>query len=120
MQRAARAVLAALLLLAVAPASAPLAAPPGRPDSPAGAVAGAAGLGGRALRSEADHARPSVVLSVVRLGPGRTATFLNLMPFVVIALAWALLGEAVHAYPRGRRRPRHRGRGADDDALRAT
>ena len=27
-----------------------------------------------------------------------TATFLNLMPFVVIALAWALLGEAVHAY----------------------
>jgi len=57
---------------------------------------------------------------VRRLGPGRTATFLNLMPFVVIALAWALLGEAVHAYPRGRRRPRHRGRGADDDALRAT
>src|SRR5437016_6257730 len=32
MQRAARAVLAALLLLAVAPASAPLAAPPGRRD----------------------------------------------------------------------------------------
>ena len=40
-----------------------------------------------------------MVLSVVRrLGPGRTATFLNLMPFVVIALARALLGEAVHAY----------------------
>jgi len=35
---------------------------------------------------------------VRRLGPGRTATFLNLMPFVVIALAWALLGETVHAY----------------------
>jgi len=35
---------------------------------------------------------------VRRLGPGRTATFLNLMPFVVIALAWALRGEAVHAY----------------------
>ena len=30
--------------------------------------------------------------------PGRTATFLNLMPFVVIVMAWALLGEAVHAY----------------------
>jgi len=25
-------------------------------------------------------------------------TFLNLMPFVVIVLAWALLGEAVYAY----------------------
>ena len=35
---------------------------------------------------------------VRRLGPGRTTTFLNLMPFVVIALAWALLGEAVHVY----------------------
>jgi drug/metabolite transporter (DMT)-like permease len=35
---------------------------------------------------------------VRRLGPGRTATFLNLMPFVVIGLAWAMLGEAVHVY----------------------
>ena len=39
--------------------------------------------------------RPPVVR---RLRPGRTATFLNLMPFVVIALAWALLGETLHAY----------------------
>jgi drug/metabolite transporter (DMT)-like permease len=35
---------------------------------------------------------------VRRIGPGRAATFLNLMPFVVIVLSWALLGEAVHAY----------------------
>jgi drug/metabolite transporter (DMT)-like permease len=33
-----------------------------------------------------------------RLGPGRTAAFMNLMPFVVIAMSWALVGEAVHAY----------------------
>jgi len=28
----------------------------------------------------------------------RTATVLNLMPFVVLALSWALLGERLHAY----------------------
>ena len=33
-----------------------------------------------------------------RLGPGRTAAFMNLMPFVVIGMSWALVGEAVHAY----------------------
>lgn len=33
-----------------------------------------------------------------RLGPGRAAAFMNLMPFVVIAMSWALVGEAVHAY----------------------
>jgi drug/metabolite transporter (DMT)-like permease len=33
-----------------------------------------------------------------RLGPSRTAAFSNLMPFVVIAMSWALIGEAVHAY----------------------
>lgn len=32
------------------------------------------------------------------LGPSRTAAFMNLMPFVVIAMSWALVGEAVHAY----------------------
>jgi drug/metabolite transporter (DMT)-like permease len=33
-----------------------------------------------------------------RLGPARTAAFMNLMPFVVIAMSWALVGEQVHAY----------------------
>ena len=33
-----------------------------------------------------------------RLGPGRTAAFMNLMPFVVIAMSWALVGETVHTY----------------------
>jgi drug/metabolite transporter (DMT)-like permease len=33
-----------------------------------------------------------------RLGPGRTAAFMNLMPFVVIAMSWALVGETVRAY----------------------
>lgn len=33
-----------------------------------------------------------------RLGPGRTAAFMNLMPFVVIGMSWALVGEAVHPY----------------------
>ena len=33
-----------------------------------------------------------------RLGPGRTAAFMNLMPFVVIGMSWLLVGEAVHAY----------------------
>jgi drug/metabolite transporter (DMT)-like permease len=33
-----------------------------------------------------------------RLGPARTAAFMNLMPFVVIAMSWAVLGEAVYAY----------------------
>jgi drug/metabolite transporter (DMT)-like permease len=33
-----------------------------------------------------------------RLGPARTAAFMNLMPFVVIALSWMLVGEEVHAY----------------------
>ena len=33
-----------------------------------------------------------------RLGPSRTAAFSNLMPFVVIAMSWALVGEAVRAY----------------------
>jgi drug/metabolite transporter (DMT)-like permease len=32
------------------------------------------------------------------LGASRTVTFLNLMPFVVLAQSWALLGETVHAY----------------------
>jgi drug/metabolite transporter (DMT)-like permease len=32
------------------------------------------------------------------LGVGRTVTFLNLMPFVVLALSWAIVGEAVHVY----------------------
>jgi drug/metabolite transporter (DMT)-like permease len=33
-----------------------------------------------------------------RLGPAQTAAFMNLMPFVVIGMSWALLGEAVHVY----------------------
>src|SRR5437016_9449551 len=192
MQRAARAVLAALLLLAVAPASAPLAAPPGRRDYLAcvvlghhaqrrhhqhlvadlrrargqraarrsaertrlggdraaggrGGAHGRQGLTGHAALAVDEPRRPhhpavpdgrlhpaaanlvaasalvplslavdgawpapwraplgwAVVLYAagpITLGPGRMATFLNLMPFVVIALAWALLGEAVHAY----------------------
>jgi drug/metabolite transporter (DMT)-like permease len=32
------------------------------------------------------------------LGAGRTVTFLNLMPFAVLVLSWALLGETIHAY----------------------
>jgi drug/metabolite transporter (DMT)-like permease len=32
------------------------------------------------------------------LGAGPTVAFLNLMPFVVLALSWAVLGEALHAY----------------------
>ena len=32
------------------------------------------------------------------LGAGRTVTFLNLMPFAVLALSWALGGETIHAY----------------------
>jgi len=33
-----------------------------------------------------------------RPASGTDANFLNLMPFGVIALAWALLGETLHAY----------------------
>lgn len=33
-----------------------------------------------------------------KIGPGRTATFMNLMPFVVIALAWAIAGEPIRWY----------------------
>jgi drug/metabolite transporter (DMT)-like permease len=33
-----------------------------------------------------------------RIGPGRAAIFLNLMPFVVIALSWLIVGEPVHGY----------------------
>jgi len=37
--------------------------------------------------------------AVVRaIGPGRAAGFMNLMPFVVIALTWLLVGEVVHLY----------------------
>ena len=32
------------------------------------------------------------------IGPARAATMLNLMPFVVIALTWAILGEPVRGY----------------------
>jgi drug/metabolite transporter (DMT)-like permease len=32
------------------------------------------------------------------LGAGPTVTFLNLMPFAVLALSWALVGETIHAY----------------------
>lgn len=32
------------------------------------------------------------------IGPARAATMLNLMPFVVIALTWAILGEPVRVY----------------------
>ena len=37
--------------------------------------------------------------AIVRsVGASRAATFMNLMPFVVIGLAWAIAGETVHAY----------------------
>lgn len=37
--------------------------------------------------------------AIVRIvGAGRAATFMNLMPFVVIGLTWAVAGETVHAY----------------------
>jgi drug/metabolite transporter (DMT)-like permease len=37
--------------------------------------------------------------AVVRVvGAGRAATFMNLMPFVVIGLAWAIAGETVYPY----------------------
>jgi len=32
------------------------------------------------------------------VGPGRAAVFMNLTPFMVIALSWALLGEVIHWY----------------------
>jgi drug/metabolite transporter (DMT)-like permease len=32
------------------------------------------------------------------VGPGRAASFLNLMPFAIIGLSWALLGETIHWY----------------------
>jgi drug/metabolite transporter (DMT)-like permease len=35
------------------------------------------------------------------LGPGRTVTILHLLPFVVLAVSWALVGEAPHAYHLG-------------------
>jgi drug/metabolite transporter (DMT)-like permease len=35
---------------------------------------------------------------VRRIGASRTVTFMNLMPFAVIVLSWAVAGEAVHAY----------------------
>jgi drug/metabolite transporter (DMT)-like permease len=36
--------------------------------------------------------------SVRMVGAGRAATFMNLMPFVVLGLAWTIAGETVHAY----------------------
>jgi drug/metabolite transporter (DMT)-like permease len=36
--------------------------------------------------------------AVRRIGAGRTVTFMNLMPFVVIALSWAIVGETVRPY----------------------
>jgi len=35
---------------------------------------------------------------IQRLGAGRTALFINLLPLVVAFLAWAMLGEELHAY----------------------
>jgi drug/metabolite transporter (DMT)-like permease len=36
---------------------------------------------------------------VVRtVGPGRAAVFLNLMPFAILGLSWALLGEQIHGF----------------------
>ena len=32
------------------------------------------------------------------IGAGRAVTFLNLMPFAVLAMAWLLVGETIHAY----------------------
>lgn len=32
------------------------------------------------------------------IGAGRAVTFLNLMPFAVLTLAWLLVGETIHAY----------------------
>ena len=46
--------------------------------------------------SRCGRAEPSVVVRAI--GPGRATGFLNLMPFVVIGLAWLIVGEAVHAY----------------------
>lgn len=40
---------------------------------------------------------------IVRVvGAGRTAAFMNLMPFLVIAASWLFLGEPIH-WPKGRR-----------------
>jgi drug/metabolite transporter (DMT)-like permease len=37
--------------------------------------------------------------SVIRtLGASRTVTFLNPMPFAVLGLSWALVGETIHGY----------------------
>ena len=36
--------------------------------------------------------------SVRAVGPGRAAAFMNLMPFAILGLSWALLGDTIHWY----------------------
>ena len=56
--------------------------------------------------------------AIVRtIGPARAAIFLNLMPFAVIALTWAMLGEPVHAYHPAGRGPGDRRRVSGDAAM---
>jgi drug/metabolite transporter (DMT)-like permease len=38
------------------------------------------------------------MMGIQRLGAARTALFINLMPIIVALLAWAILGEQLHAY----------------------
>jgi drug/metabolite transporter (DMT)-like permease len=38
------------------------------------------------------------MIGIQRLGAGRTSLLINLLPIVVAALAWALLGEHLHSY----------------------
>ncbi|GAC1040124.1 DMT family transporter [Rhizobium sp. No.120] len=38
------------------------------------------------------------MIGIQRLGAGRTSLLINLLPIIVAALAWALLGEQLHSY----------------------
>jgi drug/metabolite transporter (DMT)-like permease len=38
------------------------------------------------------------MMGIQRLGAARTALFINLVPMIVAVLAWAILGEQLHAY----------------------
>jgi drug/metabolite transporter (DMT)-like permease len=38
------------------------------------------------------------MIGIQKLGASRTSLLINLLPIVVAALAWALLGEQLHSY----------------------
>lgn len=100
--RANRSTLSPLQLLAGAHAvSAAILLPSAMLERPWQTLAAASWVGWTVVFYSALLGTPSHIgfyQAVRTVGPGRASVFMNLMPFLVLALSWLLLGEPIHWY----------------------